>query len=69
MRSSYLAKEKFSEDEAEMLADMLSEARKSASATVKATQAQDGRDDKIKASLIDGSEKAIDSRAEKIVSE
>ena len=67
MRTAYLAKEKFSADEAEALADMLSEIRKSSVAQNKATMAQDLKvNGRIKGSIMEGSERAIDGRAEKI---
>ena len=62
-----MAKEKFSPDEGEALADMLSEIRNSTVAQNKATMAQDLKvDARIKGSIMDGSERAIDGRAEKI---
>ena len=62
-----MAKDRFSEDEGETLADMLSELRKSNVAQNKAAIAQDNKvDGRIKGSIMEGSEKAIDGRAEKI---
>ena len=69
LRASYLAKEKFSEDEAESLAEMINSIRNQSAASQKARDVQSRMDDRIKADLIQGTETAVDSRAEKIVKE
>ena len=67
LRAAYLAKERFSAEEGETLADMLAEIRKSNVIQNKAAMAQSNKvDARIKGSLMDGSERAVDGRAEKI---
>ena len=66
LRTAYLAKERFSEDEADLIADMLADLKRQNAIKQKATQAQNQLDGRIKGSLLDGSETAIDGRAEKI---
>ena len=69
LRASYLAKDKFSEEEAEMLAEMLTESRRQSSLAQKASQAHSLLDERIKRSAMQGSDTAVDSRVEKIVAE
>ena len=49
-----------------MIADMLADLKRQNAIKQKATQAQNQLDGRIKGSLLDGSETAIDGRAEKI---
>lgn len=67
IRKAYLLKEKFSEDEQDILGDMLSELKKVNSIQQKQAEVRTNRDDKIKADLLDGVETAKDGRAVQIV--
>ena len=69
LRATYLAKDKFSEDEAEILADLLTEIKQQSAKKQKATQALGMIDERIKTSIIQGSQQAVDSRTDKILDE
>ena len=57
---------KFTEDEQDILGDMLSELKNVNSLVQKQTEARDCRDEKIKTNLLSGVETAKDSRATEI---
>jgi len=69
LRATYLAKDKFSDDEEDLLAEMLQKVRKQSTMSQKATAAQNRMDERIKTNLLDGTEAAVDSRVDKIVAE